>query len=182
MRVADRFTALTWREAAPTAYANCYAVDAASGNALHHSGAVCAEAGTLFDKRVANWGAPQDRFGIENIKVAAGRYRFRVRYLNHGNAINRGISNGVKVLSLLDSQGHVVARRAIQMPHAMPDSAPMLSTPADILLNAGTYSLHLDDFYNMSYLEANGVYANGGGKGGTLNQVDIHGVGLLRLE
>ena len=64
----------------------------------------------------------------------------------------------------------------------MPDSAPMLSTPADIMLNAGTYSLRLDDFYNMSYLEANAVYANGGGKGGALNRVDIFGMCLLRLE
>ena len=62
-------------------------------------------------------GAPQDKFSLENIAVATGRYRFQVRYLNHGNAINTGITNGVKVLSILDSQGHTGARRVIQMPH-----------------------------------------------------------------
>ena len=58
----------------------------------------------------------------------------------------------------------------------------MYSTPADILLKAGTYAVQLDDFYNMSYLEANAVYANGGGKGGALNKVDIFGVRVLKLE
>jgi hypothetical protein len=198
--VADKLQQPSWRDAAPLAQANCYAVevvDAASGNRSHHSGAVCAETGEVIDvadarvrssvartgDRIANWGAPQDRFAVEKVVVAAtGRYSLQVRYLNHGNAINTGISNGVKVLSVRDSGGHTVARRVIQMPHLPPGSAPMYSTPADIVLNAGTYSVQLDDFYNMSYLAANAVYANGGGKSGPLNKVDIFGVRVLRLE
>jgi hypothetical protein len=198
--VADQLQQPSWRDAAPLAQANCYAVevvDAASGNSSHHSGAVCAEAGMLIDvadarvhssvarsgDRIANWGAPQDRFRVDQVVVAAeGRYSFQVRYLNHGNAINTGISNGVKVLSVRDGAGQTVARRVIQMPHLPADSAPMYSTPADIVLRAGTYSVQLDDFYNMSYLAANAVYAQGGGKGGALNKVDIFGVRLLRLE
>jgi hypothetical protein len=42
--------------------------------------------------------------------------------------------------------------------------------------------VHVDDFYNMSYLEANAVYANGGGKGGALNKVDIFGLRMLRVD
>jgi hypothetical protein len=68
------------------------------------------------------------------------------------------------------------------MPHLPPGSKPMYSTPAAILLKAGTYAVHVDDFYNMSYLEANAVYANGGGKGGALNKVDIFGLRMLRVE
>ena len=46
----------------------------------------------------------------------------------------------------------------------------------------GSYTLRLSDFYNMSYLEANAVYANGGGKGGALNKVDIFGVRVTPVE
>jgi len=198
--VADTLAAPLWTDTAPLALANCYAVevvDPASGNSSHHSGAVCAEAGIEIDvadarvrssvarsgNRIAGWGAPRDVFSVEKVVVAApGRYSFQVRYLNHGNAINTGISNGVKVLSVRDGAGHTVARRVIQMPHLPPGSAPMVSTPADIVLKAGTYAVQLDDFYNMSYLGANAVYANGGGKGGALNKVDIFGVRVLRVE
>ncbi|WP_332878212.1 alpha-L-rhamnosidase-related protein [Massilia sp. S19_KUP03_FR1] len=196
--VADQLKQPAWRDIAPLAQANCYAVevvDAASGNVSHHSGAVCAEAGILIGvddarvrssvarsgARIAGWGAPQDRFSVDQVQLGAGRFSFQVRYTNHGNAINTGISNGVKVLSVVDAAGHTVARRVIQMPHLPPESAPMYSTPADILLKAGTYAVRLDDFYNMSYLEANAVYANGGGKGGALNKVDIFGVRVLPL-
>jgi hypothetical protein len=197
--VADQLAMPSWRDAAPLAQANCYAVevrDTASGNVSHHSGAMCAEAGVqigvtdtrvrssvaLTGDRIAGWGAPQDRFGIDRIQLGAGRYSFQVRYTNHGHAINTGISNGVKVLSVRDANGHTVARRVIQMPHLPPGSVPMYSTPADILLKAGTYAVQLDDFYNMSYLQANAVYANGGGKSGALNKVDIFGLRILSAE
>jgi len=197
--VADRLAQPAWRDPAPLAQANCYAVevvDAVSGNASHHSGAVCAEAGVTIGvadarvrssvartgDRIAGWGAPQDRFQVERIKLAAGRHSFQLRYTNHSHAINTGISNGVKVLSVRDAAGRTVARRVIQMPHLPPGSAPMYSTPADILLKAGTYAVQVDDFYNMSYLEANAVYAHGGGKGGALNKVDILGVRILPAE
>jgi hypothetical protein len=42
--------------------------------------------------------------------------------------------------------------------------------------------VRVDDFYNMSYLAANAVYANGGGKGGALNKVDIFGLRMLQVE
>ncbi|HEX9172170.1 MAG TPA: esterase [Telluria sp.] len=201
--VADRLPAGSWLDAAPAPAANCYAVevvDAASGNRSHHSGSVCAEPGIEIaadDARVSSslplvrdgaarvqgWGAPQDRFVVDRIALAtAGRYSFQLRYKNTGHAINTGISNGVKVLLLRDASGREVARRVIQMPHLPPASAPMYSTPADILLKAGTYSVELRDFYNMSYLASNSLYGAGGGKGGALNQVDLYGLRVLALE
>jgi hypothetical protein len=197
--VADKLSKPSWVDAAPLAQANCYAVDVvdtASGNVSHHSGAVCAESGVQIGvadtrvrssivrtgDRIANWGAPKDRFSVEKIRLAAGRYSFQMRYTNHGHAINTGISNGVKVLSIRDASGRTVARRVIQMPHLPPGAVPMYSTPAEILLKAGTYAVQLDDFYNMSYLEANAVYANGGGKGGALNKADIFGVRILPVS
>jgi hypothetical protein len=105
-----------------------------------------------------------------------------LRYKNTGHAINTGISNGVKLLTVRDAENRVVAQRVIQMPHIPPESQPMLSTPAEVQAGPGVYSLELSDFYNMSYLSSNAVYGAGGGKDGPLNRVDIHGVRILPLE
>lgn len=201
--VADRLAATSWTDTSPTAQANCYAVevvDAASGHRSHHSAAVCAERGIeipVNDVRVKSnlgiaadgaphirhWGAPGDRFAVERLVLAApGRYSVQVRYKNTGHAINTGISNGTKVLLVRDAAGKEVARRVIQMPHLPVESLPMYSTPADIELKAGTYSVELTDYFNMSYLASNAVYGAGGGKGGPLNHVDIYGVRILAVE
>lgn len=201
--VVDRLATTSWTDAAPTAHANCYAVevvDTASGHRSHHSAAVCAERGIEIPvndvrvksnvgiaadgaPRIRHWGAPGDRFAVERLVLAApGRYSVQVRYKNTGHAINTGISNGTKVLLVRDAAGSEVARRVIQMPHLPPESMPMYSTPADIELDAGTYSVELSDFFNMSYLASNAVYGAGGGRNGPLNHVDIYGLRVLAVE
>jgi hypothetical protein len=201
---ADRLRALTWTDMAPANGANCYAVAAVatgSGNHSHHSAALCAEAGiaiAVTDARVSSnlriaqagdaahfkdWGAPHDSFEVHMVALAAtGRYSFQIQYKNTGHAINTGISNGVKMLSVRDAAGHIVARRVIQMPHLPAGSAPRYSTPAELLLDAGSYSVELSDFYNMSYLASNSVYGAGGGKLGPLNRVDLYGLRILVQE
>jgi hypothetical protein len=199
--VADRLAAPAWTDTSPAKHSNCYAVAALaadSGNQSHHSAAVCADAGVeiaMSDRRVTSnlhlqagaahlkdWGAPQDSLVVRQVALAAGRYSFQLRYKNTGHAINTGISNGVKVLSVRDAGGHMVAWRVIQMPHLPADSAPQYSTPADVLLGAGTYSIQLGDFYNMSYLASNSVYGAGGGRSGPLNRADIHALRIRTLE
>ncbi len=200
--VADKLPAGAWTDTAPSPRASCYSVeafDAASGNRSHHSAAVCA-AGAIdigvADARVRSnhalapdgaahikdWGAPHDSFTVGDVKLGAGRYGFQLHYKNTRHAINTGITNGVKVLVLLDAAGHTVARRVVQMPHLPPESVPMYSTPADILLQAGTYTVELRDFYNMSYLASNSRYGAGGGKAGPLNRVDLYGLRIVPLE
>ncbi len=201
--LAERLPAGVWIDSAPLALANCYAVEAVdvvSGNRSHHSAAVCAGEGMEIgvddarvhtnlalakggQARIAHWGAPDDRFSVEHIVLTGtARYAFQLRYRNTGHAINTGISNGVKILTVSDALGRTVARRVIQMPHIPADSAPMLSTPAEIMLDAGTYRVELSDYYNMSYLASNAVYGAGGGKDGALNRVDLFGLRILGLE
>jgi hypothetical protein len=201
--VADRLPLGAWTDKAPAVAANCYAVGVVangSGNRSHHSAARCLEAGIEIgadDARISSnlaiaqggvahfkdWGAPHDRLEVRDFVVATdGRYSIQVRYKNTGHAINTGISNGVKVLSVRDVAGQVVARQVIQMPHLPVDSTPMYSTPAEMVLAAGSYSIALSDFYNMSYLDSNRVYGAGGGKSGPLNRVDIYGLKILTRE
>jgi hypothetical protein len=200
---ADQLQSALWVDTAPSARANCYAVEAVSttsGNASHHSAAVCAEPGLdipVTDARVhasvrvergglprlKGWGAPEDRLSIEGIDLdAAGRYAFQLRYVNTGHAINTGVSNGVKVLVVKDVAGRVVVQRVVQMPHIPPESVPMYSTPADVALDAGRYTVEVHDFYNMSYLSSNARYGGGGGKSGPLNRVDLYGLRIQPLE
>jgi hypothetical protein len=194
-----------WADPAPLARANCYAVEAVSvksGLRSHHSAPVCAESGleiAVDDHRVRssvalsssagrpasmqNWGAPADTFSVQQVVLRhAGRYAFQLRYKNTSNAINTGVTNGVKMLTVCDGAGQVIALRVVQMPHLPAASAPMWSTPADITLGAGTYSVELSDYFNMSYLASNALYGEGGGKAGLLNRVDLYGLRILQLE
>lgn len=201
--VGDRAAPGTWTDNLPAQGVNCYAVAVLasdSGNRSHHSAALCADPGieiAVTDPRVKSnlpvaqgggahlkgWGAPQDSFAVHGLAlVTSGAYSFQIRYRNTGHAINTGISNGVKLLSVRDAAGRTVARRVIQMPHLPADSAPLYSTPAEVRLDAGSYSVELSDFYNMSYLASNSVYGAGGGRRGPLNQVDLYALRILARE
>jgi hypothetical protein len=204
--VARNLPAGAWVDREPTPDA-CYAVEAqftASGNRSHHSAPHCigpAQHIAVTDARVssnvqltpgtgavkaphfAGWGRPSDRFEVRDVRIeAAGDYRLQVRYLNTANAINLGVSSGVKWLAVLDASGHTVAQGVVQLPHTKPGNAPALSTPLAARLQAGAYRIHMSDFYNMSYLEANASFSAAGGTGGPWNRFDIFGVRLLRVN
>jgi hypothetical protein len=194
---------LQWHGAAPGA--SCFTVEAVaagSGNRSHHSAPVCVDPGleiSVADSRVAAnitptpgaggmprlqaWGRQHDRLAVRGIALArGGHYALQLRYVNHSHAINTGITNGVKLLSVRAADGRLVAQRVVQMPHLPPDSAPLYSTPAEVWLDAGSYTVELGDFYNMSYLASNARYGAGGGMDGPLNQADIYGLRVLPLE
>jgi hypothetical protein len=198
-----------WTDHAAGAAA-CYAVEAQfadSGNRSHHSPAQCvgpritvpatdrrvdasvplaAPDARFALPRLAGWGKPGDRFGVSGIEVAsAGRYALQLRYHNSANQVNLGISGGVKWLALKDSSGRIVAQGVVQLPHARIARAttpPVWSTPLSARLAAGTYSLQLSDFYNMSYLASNRSFSGVGGVDGPSNRFDIFGVRLLRVH
>jgi hypothetical protein len=199
--------AWTDRSAGATA---CYSVEAvfpASGNRSHHSAPKCVGAAIevpVTDARVISnvavsgpnerfaaphlkdWGKPTDTFTVGGIKVpAAGVYQVQVRYHNGANQINLGISVGVKWLAVKDGAGRVVARHVIQLPHARIEktNTPLVySTPLEVRLPAGEYSLELSDFYNMSYLQSNSTFSAAGGADGASNRFDIYGIRLLRVK
>ncbi|MFC5461438.1 esterase [Massilia niabensis] len=185
----------------------CYTVEAqftASGNRSHHSAPHCAGPAheiAANDARVssnlkvttggaqsgtphlAGWGRPSDRFEVRDVRIAAaGDYRLQVRYRNTANAINLGVSGGVKWLMVLDASGRTVAQGVVQLPHTKPGNAPALSTPLAAHLQGGAYRIRMSDFYNMSYLEANATFSAAGGASGPSNRFDIHGVRLLRVN
>lgn len=200
--VAGKLPAGAWldREIAPYA---CYAVEAQftlSGNRSHHSAPSClgpAQEIAVTDARVssnlkpaqgkaphlAGWGRPTDRFELRGLRVeAAGNYRLQVRYANTSNAINLGVSAGVKWLQVLDAAGRTVAAGVVQLPHTKPGNAPTLSTPLAARLAAGAYRIRMSDFYNMSYLEANASFSAAGGTSGPSNRFDLYGLRLLRVK
>ncbi|MES2756115.1 MAG: esterase [Pseudomonadota bacterium] len=162
----------------------CYSVEAqfrASGNRSHHSPSSCADQGIDIARAIKDWGKPGDRFRIGGVVIpAAGNYRVQVRYHNGANQINLGISGGVKWMAVKDHAGQVVARQVVQLPHSR--TAPVYSTPLAARLGAGTYSIELEDFYNMSYLQSNSTFSAAGGVDGASNRFDIYGVRLLRVK
>ena len=159
--------------------AGCYAAEAVyekSGNRSHHSRPLCN--GAAIDVAIAD-GASRRIDGIE--VAAAGRYQIQLRYYNGSNQINLGISSGVKVLTLLDRAGATVASGVVVLPHTREGSqgAPAnFSTPLTAQLAAGRYSARLDDFYNMSYLDANRLFTGAGGTAGPANTFTLFGIRL----
>ncbi len=180
----------------------CYAAEAlfsTSGNRSHHSPPLCT--GTAIDIPAADarvrsniaampylkdWGRPADTFAVDGIDIpAAGLYQLQVRYHNGANQVSQGISGGVKSMLVKDWAGRVVARKVVQLPHARIDKAgavPVYSTPLTVRLAPGTYSVELEDFYNMSYLQSNSTFSAAGGVDGASNRFDIYGIRLLRTK
>jgi hypothetical protein len=208
--VASQLPAGTWTDRLASGTA-CYAVEAVfdgSGNRSHHSRPRCLDAGVQIaagDARVhagvamagpnarfdephlANWGAPQDRFTVQDVRVPqAGEYALQVRYHNGANQVNLGISGGVKWLALKDESGAIVAQGVVQLPHARIEKAhtPVVySTPLNVRLKGkGAYRVEMSDFFNMSYLQSNSTFSAAGGIEGPSNRFDIYGVRLLRVD
>lgn len=180
---------------------SCYAVEAVyaeTKNYSHHSAPVCfgtTQDIAVTDARVSsnisttaadeqidtaylnNWGALNDTLTVSDIAITAdGDYDIQLQYHNNYNAINLGITNGVKWLQVKNGAGDVVAEGVIQMPHAAVKDGkkPLVySTPLAANLAAGTYSLAVTDFYNMSYLASNTTYIASGGKDGEVNKFDV---------
>lgn len=180
---------------------NCYAVEALyteTKNYSHHSAPVCfgtTQAIPVTDARVNsnisttpaddkintpylnNWGSLNDTLTVSDIKIDAdGDYDIQLQYHNNFNAINLGVTNGVKWLQVKNAAGDVVSEGVIQMPHAAVKDGkkPLVySTPLAAKLAPGTYSLEVTDFYNMSYLASNTTYIASGGKDGQVNKFDL---------
>ncbi|MEJ7805336.1 MAG: esterase, partial [Telluria sp.] len=159
-----------WTDHKASAHA-CYAVEAqfiGSGNRSHHSPSACT-------------GEAVESTGIFDI-AKAGNYQVQLRYSNTANQINLGISGAVKWMTIRDHAGRTVAEGVVQMPHSRREAGLVYSTPLGAALPTGTVTVTLEDFYNMSYLQANSTFSAAGGAGGALNRVDIHAVRILRVK
>lgn len=188
----------------------CYAVEAvftSSNNYSHHSEPVCygatqlisvaetrvetnvaiSSADELIDKDyLSDWGLENDSLIVNDVLITSlGDYDIQLQYHNDYNAINLGVTNGVKWLQVKDSLDNIVAEGVIQMPHALvvDGKKPLVySTPLTTSLMPGKYSLHVTDFYNMSYLESNTTYTGNGGKDGPMNRIDIAAIRIQSVK
>lgn len=182
--VGPRISAVKWADRRAGAEANlCYAVEAVyakSGNRSHHSMPVCLNTGEEIQTGRADFGAaPFDTF-TQQIKIErAGSYAVQIKYRNTAHQINLGVSGGVKWAALKDSDGNIVANGVVQLPHSPADEGAKYSTPLRARLHAGSYTLQLHDFYNMSYMKNNATYSDAGGVKGPSNKLDIHGVRVM---
>jgi predicted alpha/beta superfamily hydrolase len=180
-----RVPAATWSDRRADAADNlCYAVEAVqarSGNRSHHSMPVCLNSGAEIAVSRPGWGAPADTF-TQDFKVDhAGSYAVQIKYRNTAHQINLGVSGGVKWAALKDSSGTIVANGVLQLPHSPADQDAKYSTPLRANLQPGSYTLQLDDFYNMSYMNNNATYSDTGGIKGPSNKFDIHGLRVMPL-
>lgn len=178
---ASGIKAASWTDTA--AGPACYAIevqDTASGLRSHHSAPVCS--GALVEQPLPRraWGAPGEVLRTAVSVTQPGIYQVQLRYHNAANQINLGISGGVKWLIVKAADGSLVAEGVISLPHSAKPHA--LSTPLAAKLAAGSYTLELSDFYNMSYLKANSTFSAAGGTAGPSNKFDIEGVRLQRVE
>ncbi|EWH09118.1 hypothetical protein DS2_14129 [Catenovulum agarivorans DS-2] len=195
-----------WLDKGQAQQAHCYAVAARfvkSQNQSHLSEVVCMGERMqipVADQRIqsnkpkkilgeqlifSQWGEADDTLQVHFSIDQPGKYAIQFNYHNPANAINLGISNGVKWLEVVNSSNQQsVKQAAVQFPHTRVDKTQFgdnLSTPVEIELAAGDYKLHLHDFYNMSYLQSNKTYTAAGGMKGISNKFDIYAVTFVLL-
>ncbi len=200
-----------WRDPAPTDadLTVCYSViatDTRSGLSSHPSLPAClrgslAQTVQAEDPRISTDGEKIGNAGsvpeptirldlgkwleVPDIIIArSGTYALSTRYDNHVFALNTGITNAVKRITLIDDTGG--RRQAmLQMPHVKPEgeSHPIRqSTRAYFNLPAGRYRIELSDFFNMSALAANATYTGPGGAGGPVNRARIAAIDIDAVE
>lgn len=190
-------------------FRRCYTVEAmfaSSGNRSHQSRPACLDNGssqiiTADDSRIKSRGKivpasatvtgstlqdwPKDNSVVVVSPITIerdGDYVIRFIYDNHEYAENTGITNAVKRLRVLDMKGVETAHGIVQMPHIRPNGQlhPLReSTSVVAPLKAGRYQLELSDYFNMSYLRANRLYAN---SGGLMGPVNVAGLAQIRIE
>lgn len=116
------------------------------------------------------------RLVVANVTIpTAGDYAIAAEYDNHVYAVNTGVTNAVKRLTIIDAAGARL-QAVLQMPHVRPiDGVHPIrrSTRVYLRLTPGTYTIELSDFFNMSALAANARYSGPGGTAGPLNEARI---------
>ena len=200
--VAQGMTAATWtdRHRAGAATTACYSVVATTGLSSQPSARACdrgtaAQTIAIDDPRVSS-DAPRRAAGdgvaaptlalsigkqakIADVRIEReGTYAIALRYDNHVFALNTGVTNAVKRLSVTAPDG-TVQTAIVQMPHIRPIDVthPLrLSTRAYVRLSPGRYTLSLTDFFNMSALQSNATYGNPGGASGPVNEARVAAV------
>lgn len=157
---------------------------AESGNASHPSLEAAVEAGAVLTVGVDGPGVERrdDCLIFADVVVQeAGDYRLALLYRNHSFHIQTGVTNAVKRMSVVGTDGRQVASGVVQMPHMTPVNPLRRSTALPLRLAPGRYRVEVADFFNMSYLSSNDTYISPGGIGGPRNEADIRALDLIRI-
>jgi len=132
---------------------------------------------------ILHWGAKKDTFSVHNVQIPTqGRYAIYIEYNNHNHAINSGVTNCVKRLSI--DNNNETWEGIIQMPNVadLNDRHPLKeSTPVVLDLAAGNYTISLKDYFNMSYMQSNALYGGAGGILEPLNTANLAGIRIVML-
>jgi hypothetical protein len=139
---------------------------------------------TLYGRpHLKDWGYPDQKVILERLRPNRdGRFALQVDYSNVDN-ISSGVSCGVKKISIFDeSTGSLVREGVLMFPHHGIERFWSDSNffPVDLKQNT-SYTVILEDFFNMSYFEHFTSYRYRGGKSGPNNRFNLAEVKLLYL-
>jgi len=135
--------------------------------------------GRIFFK---DWGLPNQRLQLQHVSpIRSGKFAIQLVYQNL-DRINTGITCGVKLVKVFNDQtGKVIDQGVAMLPHH--DHGWIDSNFVTAKLDEHhTYTIQVEDFMNMSYLDHFNTYRFNGGKNGPYNQFSVSEIKLLYLS
>jgi hypothetical protein len=132
---------------------------------------------------LSDWGYPDQKVILERLRPNRnGRFAIQVDYSNVDN-ITTGVSCGVKKISVINEQTGALLREGVLMfPHHNEDRFWTDTNFFAVDLNqASSYTVIIEDLFNMSYLEHFSSYRYRGGKTGPNNRFKLAEIKLLHL-
>lgn len=128
------------------------------------------------------WGQAQQKLQLEKVAPArTGTFAIQVEYTNNDKN-NTGITCGVKkILVINERTGEVIKNSVITLPHLDGGGWTDSSFVPVFLIENNTYTILIEDFFNMSYLNHFKTYRFRGGKQGMYNMVNLAEIKVLYL-
>lgn len=136
------------------------------------------ESGRVF---LHEWGTPDQKLQLEKVRPSqTGIFAVQLEYLNQ-ERISTGITAAVKKITIINSITKEVVKTSIfMMPHHQ--GSWIDSNFVSVSLKKDTtYTIHIEDFLNMSYFEHFKNYKYRGGKNGPYNMANLMELKLLYL-
>lgn len=136
---------------------------------------------TPENRYISNRSRRRSEVAARRLKIEQpGRYAVRLRYDNHVHNINTGVTNAVKRVKIMRGSA-IVANRIVQMPHVRPVNGrnPLaISSSIYTNLGRGSYSIVIEDHFNMNSLYSNATYSGPGGSSGAVNEANVASIDL----
>jgi hypothetical protein len=139
---------------------------------------VANSAGRIF---FHEWGGPDQKLRLEKvIPTRSGTYAFQVEYANQ-DRVNTGITCGMKKITITNERtGSVVESSVLMFPHHEGGWSDSNFVPVSLNQNE-SYSVLIEDLFNMSYFGHFSSYKHRGGRTGAYNMFNVAEIKLLYL-